>query len=199
MAGCPNCGADVSDLLAFAPVAVCPYCDTTVYHLDDRLVSAGSAGEMHEAPLLVALGDRVRVGNDWFQAVGHARFSYGPGWWDEFWLQGSAGEGAWLSIDEGDVTIQHPTTEPSDAHAEPRLGDLLEHFGTSYAVTEAGEGTCVAMRGVFPERLAVGDTYEYVNATSYDGGLLSSEGRAGDRAWFQGAWLDPFTLEVERA
>ncbi|MGR3802472.1 DUF4178 domain-containing protein [Marinibacterium profundimaris] len=198
MANCPNCGDHVAEALAAAPMAVCPSCDTTLYRLDGRLLSAGTAGEMHDAPLLFGLGDRIRVAGRWHEAVGHARFAYSTGWWDEFWVEDAEGDGRWVSIDEGDVVSQKPLETPPVARVPRRVGAIVS-FGEGYRVTEIDEGRCIALRGRFPERLAVGDTYDYVNCMASNGELLSGETHAGETEWFLGQWLDPFELEIERA
>lgn len=43
-----------------------------------------------------------------FLPFGHARFSYGRGWWDEFWCIDPEGTGRWLSADEGDYALESP-------------------------------------------------------------------------------------------
>ena len=198
MANCPNCGDQVAEALATAPMAVCPSCLTTVYMLDGRLMAAGDAGQMHDAPLLIALGDRVRVDGRWYAAVGHARFDYGPGWWDEFWAEDDQGAGLWISIDEGDVVAQAALDDPPAAPVPHRVGAIVS-WRDGYRVTEADKGRCIALRGRFPERLAVGDTHDYVNCMSETGALLSGETHAGQTEWFLGTWLDPFEMEIARA
>ncbi|MBB94129.1 MAG: hypothetical protein CML68_05970 [Rhodobacteraceae bacterium] len=197
MANCPNCGDRIADALARAPMAVCPSCQTTVYALDGRLLSAGSAGEMHDAPLLFGLGDRIRLAGTWHEAVGHARFSYGPGWWDEFWAEDDRGDGYWVSIDEGDVVAQVPLANPPHVQVPRRVGAVVS-FRDGFYVTEIDSARCIALRGRFPERLGVGDSYDFVNCMSHDGSLLSGETHAGETTWFLGQWLDPFELEVAR-
>ncbi|WP_428926257.1 DUF4178 domain-containing protein [Marinibacterium sp. SX1] len=198
MAQCPNCGDHVAEALATAPMAVCPSCDTTVYALDGRLLAAGTAGQMHDAPLLFALGDSLRLGDVWHQAVGHVRLAYATGWWDEFWVEDHHGAGQWVSIDEGDIVAQQAMADPPRIAPPRRVGAVLSH-GPGFRVTEIDQGRCIALRGRFPERLAVGDTHDYVNAMAEDGRLLSCETHAGRSEWFLGHWLDPFDLEIRRA
>lgn len=197
---CPNCGAPAPDALAWAQMAVCGSCNTTLYRLGSGLGVAAPAGEMADVPLLVALGDHVAVSGRWMTAVGHARFSYGPGWWDEFWLAGDAGEeGLWLSIDEGDVILQSPLSDPAHGlPTRPTLGDHIALIDEDFTVTETGAGVCTALRGAFPERLAVGDRFSYANLTGGRGGLLSAETDGSGTTWFRGVWIDPFALRVRR-
>ncbi|KUF12461.1 DUF4178 domain-containing protein [Pseudoponticoccus marisrubri] len=200
MPNCPNCGDAVPGRLDAALMAVCPSCDSTLYILDGRLNAAGTAGVMHDAPTLIGLGDRVQLDGRWLTVEGHARFSYGPGWWDEFWATAPKGDGVWISVDEGDVVAQSDLPDPpADLPARPRLGDTVQYRGETYAATEIDSGECTALRGVFPERLAVGDRFDYVNLSGPETTLLSAETHAGQTDWFLGAWLDPFELQVERA
>lgn len=202
MANCPNCGDAVPGKLDAALMAVCPSCDTTLYIDDGRLSKAGEAGEMHDAPLLMAMGDRVFLDGGWLTIVGHARFSYGPGWWDEFWAESADGSsnGRWISVDEGDVVVQVTLeNELEGAPANPKIGHVVTFRGEEYRATEIDSGTCVALRGVFPEHLTVGEVFEYVNFSGPETTLLSAETHEGETEWFLGAWLDPFELQVERA
>ena len=102
---CPNCG-DRIDLRDGVRMLTCPSCGTTLLYEDAVVRQAGSAGVMHDAPLLFGIGDRVRCPAGIFDILGHARFDYGRGWWDEFWALDEDGHPAWLSIDEGDVAVQ---------------------------------------------------------------------------------------------
>lgn len=160
---------------------------------------AGEAGVMHDAPLLFGLGDRVCCAAGVFDVLGHARFSYGRGWWDEFWALDEGGHPVWLSIDEGDIAVQRVIPEgraPAITKA-PILGRTFSYDGMNFRVTEFDEATCLAIRGEFDEALIVGETYTFVNALSVEGVLLSGEFWRGGHSWFTGEWIDPFEVTVE--
>lgn len=194
---CPNCGTSLPAAFSVAKMATCPSCDTTLFLDGAAIRDAGQSGEMHDAPLLMRLGDAVRVKQDIYDVLGHARFDYGRGWWDEFWVQGAGGD-AWISVDEGDVIFQRPAasgTYPSMTQP-PALGERFEVFGTRFRVTEAASAVCIAVRGMFAEELKVGSHFSYVNCTSADGSLLSGEFSTGAPDWYYGDWLDPFELPL---
>jgi hypothetical protein len=160
--------------------------------------NAGSSGEMHDAPALLELGQSIRAKDVDYQIMGHARFDYGRGWWDEFWVQGSDRD-TWISVDEGDVVLQQILREihcPKDTKP-PMLGEHIIAEYRSYRVTEVGTATCIAVRGIFPEILNVGSVHHYVNCTGKHGHLLSGEFSDGSAEWYIGAWLDPFELMVD--
>ncbi|MEP1613550.1 MAG: DUF4178 domain-containing protein [Roseobacter sp.] len=197
MAQCPNCGDLLPDLLDVQMMAVCKSCQTTVYRLEDRLIQAGSAGEMHDAPLLVGLGDEVWTFGRWYRAVGHARFSYGSGWWDELWLQDEGQNGCWLSLDEGDVIIQTQIPAP-EGPIPSKIGEGVSVENHGYTLTESETAKCIAFRGVLPETMAIGDTFTYANFSAHNGHTLSRESQAGSSTWYLGSWIDPFDLKVRR-
>lgn len=177
----------------------CDSCGTTLYLKDKTLLNAGSAGEMHDSPMLFGLGDHVTFGKLHVDIQGHARFSYGRGWWDEFWGTGKRGESLWISVDEGDVVVQYPL--PADQSPRisrtARVGQIFEHHGAALRVTEHDRATCVAVRGSFDDVLYVGDRYDFINLSGDDGMLLSAEFWDGGESWFTGAWHDPFEIKVE--
>lgn len=195
---CPNCGSSFGPQLNHIKMMNCESCGTSVVVDNGELHRAGTQGEMHDAPLLFGLKDEVRIDRATWRIRGHARFSYGRGTWDEFWAETDAGEGAWISVDEGDVAIQRPL----DPAAAPRLGGApslgaeVVVEGRRYTVIEVETATCLAVRGVFPEVLAVGETYRFANFTGTGGELLSGEFWPEGQAWSLGDWVDPFDVKV---
>ncbi|MEP2630034.1 MAG: DUF4178 domain-containing protein [Shimia thalassica] len=165
--------------------------------LEDRLIRAGSAGDMHDAPLLVELGNDVWVRRKWCRAIGHVRFSYGSGWWDELWLQDDDQDGCWLSLDEGDVIVQS-RIDPVPGQAPSKVGEAMILNDVEFTLTETETAECIAVRGVLPQVLAVEDRFRYANFTSVDGNTLSRESHAGQSWWYLGEWIDPFELQVRR-
>ncbi len=178
----------------------CPSCGTTLYLDGTRLENAGASGEMHDAPALFGIGDSVQLDRARIDILGHARFSYGRGWWDEYWGQNEKQTGCWISVDEGDVVLQYPIPRKRwpQLSARPRLGLPFMYDGKDFAVTEIDVAECVALRGAFGEVLEIGETYRFFNAEGSDGALLSGEFWDGGESWFVGYWHDPFEVTVEK-
>ncbi|WP_236626222.1 DUF4178 domain-containing protein [Actibacterium mucosum] len=165
---------------------------------DDVARLAGEQGVMHDAPMLFGVGDLVINGGVTVAIHGHARFSYGRGFWDEFWGLDEAQNPVWISVDEGDVVLQRKVHEaPIDARAS--MGTTFNMMDVEYTVTERETAECVAVRGSFDEELAVGETFTFLNCTGEYGGLASGEFWPQGEAWFVGRWLDPFEIEIVRA
>lgn len=200
---CPNCGDTITPH-AGVRMLTCPSCGTTLMAEDDVVTAAGDAGVMHDAPLLFGLGDHVTANGESFDILGHARFSYGTGWWDEFWALDGSGHPVWLSIDEGDVAIQRAVKPGKDAASAPlaqmpEMGQEISFNGEIYTVNEIDSAECIAIRGEFDEALEVGETYRFFNAVSDHGDLLSGEIWDGGALMFDGEWVDPFEVKVKRA
>ncbi|MEP1013485.1 MAG: DUF4178 domain-containing protein [Paracoccaceae bacterium] len=196
---CPNCGNRLDLRFAAAKMTTCASCRTTIYLESDHLRDAGSSGEMHDAPLLFQVGQTVSTGAETYEIIGHARFSYGAGWWDEFFAVTGDAEEVWISVDEGDVIVQRllPPDAISKISLPLELGTNVTTDDANYRVTETETATCIALHGEFPEVLKIGTTYSYVNCQGDDGTLLSGEFSTGDPDWYIGAWLDQYSLKIE--
>lgn len=196
---CPNCGAELPRAFRHARLATCAYCDSTVLLDDAGLRLAGSAGVMAEAPSLLALGVPFTHRDLKLLPVGHARFSYEHGSWDEWWvLDTERGRGVWVSVDEGDIAIEEPlaVTHGIPAFAELLPGAAVELAGGErLVVTERGSATCEAVRGELPEALRPGDTLRYAHLSGPRGRLVTVEvGRDDAVRCTAGRWLDPFEI-----
>jgi hypothetical protein len=198
---CPNCGYGFEGLRKSTRMFDCPSCGTTLFREADALAPIGAHGEMHETPMLIGIGDTVLVGPNKFDVLGHLRFDYGRGTWDEFWCENRSGRGAWISVDEGDVVLQEPMPEGAvrrGLQGQLRLGAGIRIDDEVYEITELDSAACIAFRGQLPERVTLGETHSFVNATGPEGALISGEFWDEGEAWFAGEWLDPFELRVER-
>jgi len=198
---CPNCGYGFDALRKSTRMFDCPSCNTTLFRQADALAPMGNHGEMHDVPMLIRIGDQVHVARSKFDILGHIRFDYGRGFWDEFWAENRSGKGAWFSVDEGDVVLQYPLPAgltPNRTKSNMRLGDRFALDGNWYTVTETDKATCAAFRGQLPEQIDLGETHSFLNASGDDGGFLSGERWEGGEAWYEGRWLDPFELKIEK-
>lgn len=198
---CPNCGDSIIPALAQVKMMTCPSCGTTLLLEDDAVRLAGREGVMHDVPMLIGLGDQVTLGRTVVEIHGHARFSYGRGFWEEFWGLNASGASRWVSVDEGDVVMQRPLDRSDwpqhDGHF--RTDRHLSARGMKFDVIEVDSAECVAVSGSFDEALLVGETYRFVNAQSPRGQLLSGEIWDGGESWFLGEWYDPFEITVRKA
>ena len=197
---CPNCGAELPGTVTLAKMVACDYCESTVLLEDDALRLAGEKGVMAEEPSLFVLGREIRYRRESWLPVGQARFSYGTGWWDEFWAVNGGGEGVWVSVDEGEIAVEMPYD--IDVSLRPdrlRLGSNVTLNGERFTITETDSATCMALRGEFPEELHVGQTYDYWHLSGPMGRLVTLEYSDGAFAASEGVWVDPWLIRSENA
>ena len=224
-ASCPNCGAELPLPPRSARLQACAYCQTTLIVNKGDISAEGTSGQIHVGEALLSIGDRFVLAFGKYEVLGRAQYSYGRGVWDEFWVVrtdiATSDETYWLSVDEGDVVIQrqidsegmsvkrekadHEWAKTSgkksfdDADArflEP--GDRIYLEEHEYLVTEVEKATCLGFEGSWPEDIAIGQTYLYVNAEAKGGLLLSCEiddERDLEPDWFMGRWYSPFDVE----
>ncbi len=195
---CPNCGNQVEQVLAIVKMTTCTACGTSLFLADDKALTAGEGGEMHDAPMLFGIGDKVILGSLKVDIYGHARYSYGRGFWDEFWGVNGKGDPIWVSVDEGDIVAQEPLPAKGGPRlaGPPKLGQKVSFERRTYRIKEIETAECVAIRGSFDEPIDVGDTHSFINATNQGGDLLSGEFWDGGESWFLGEWFDPFDIKV---
>ena len=176
---CENCGAELPRRFRHSRMIACTHCGSTSVLKDEAFRLAGSGGVMQDAPSLVVLGAEMRAGTFYLAPVGHARFSYGRGWWDEYWC------------------VEWPLDEERWPRARNlSLGQGLTVGDRKFTVTEAENATCIAVRGEFPEELAVGETHLYYDLSAPGAGLATFEVWDGGRGWNTGFWIDPWDVRA---
>jgi hypothetical protein len=198
---CPNCGDLVSPAIKSVKMITCASCTTTLLLEDAGLRLAGEQGVLHDVPMLFGLGDHLRIGKASYDILGHARFSYGRGTWDEFWAIDGQGAPVWISVDEGDLIVQRILARADwpkyDGYL--RLGSTFLYKAEEFRVDEVGTGTCTGLKGSFGHELTVGESYKFLNLQGEDGGVLSAEIQGAQYEWFIGHWVDPFEVKVKTA
>ncbi len=201
---CPNCGAALDWRFALSKMRDCIYCGTTVLRDGEQLRQLGESGEMLDASCLLRLGAITQLGARQWRPIGHLRFSYGPGWWDEFWCISDDGKASWISVDEGDIVCEVEIEPPHSAPARLTVGVSISFGMETFTAVEDEQAVCVAIRGELPEAISVGETHRYVDFTGSDGSALTfeswrSEDGASRTAWHHGVWSDPWDATLIEA
>jgi DNA-directed RNA polymerase subunit RPC12/RpoP len=194
---CPNCGAELEARLRSTKLVACSYCDSNVFLEDDAVRLAGKQGVMADYPSLLQMHQSFRYRTWQFMPIGRARFDYGQGFWDEWWVMGNDGDGRWLSVDEGDFALEETVDiEKTPSAFELVPGRSITIAGEELFITEKGRATCIGIRGELPEALDVGDSYTYFHLSGVGGLLYTLEIDRGRAAFHRGHWIDPFAIEA---
>lgn len=193
---CPACGAGMAPHFRHAKLISCEYCESLVFLEDGAASSAGSKSTMTEWPTLLELGGRFEHKGWRFVPVGHLRFEYQHGFWDEWWVLGlHKDEGRWISVDEGDYAVEEPVDIDSlPAFESLSVGASCRVRGESLRVTETGHARCTGVRGELPEVIELGDEFDFAHLSGADGRLITVEWQRNGVSATAGRWIDPFEL-----
>ena len=197
---CPSCGAATPPLLKHSKLAVCAYCDSTLFIEDAQVASAGEKSVLAEIPSILRLGQQFHVENWMFEPVGRIRYEYGAsdGYWDEWWVQLSTGKTKWISTDEGEYVVENEVELVVEvpAYDQFEIGARIELLGKQLRVTELNRATCIGIQGQLPEVVHPGDTHRYAHLEGGNGELITAEYEEGAVTLFEGVWLDPFEIKA---
>ena len=190
---CPQCGNALPLNFRYSKLVVCDSCDSTIFLEDDAVHLAGEQSVLSEEPSLLQLKQPFTYKNQTFLPVGHVRYRYGRGFWDEWWLIDNGGEGLWLTVDEGDFAFEKEIKPPNNISFDNLT---LDKNLNGWIVTERGQASCEGFEGELPELLIKGDKFNYVDLSKKDGKLLSLEFSDKGIKAYQGRWVDPFEIQV---
>ena len=146
---CTSCGAPIEVKNRFSKVIVCQYCNTHLKVTGNGLDSSGKHPKLAEYPSILKVGAVGTLLGKNFTASGRIRYKYDGGFFDE-WFLDLDGEPAWLTEDEGTLTLYTDLLEaveiPEDisavkAGSNITIGEkkaMIKEKGK--AVVEGGEG-----------------------------------------------------------
>lgn len=197
---CPQCGGALPLTFSFAKLTVCEQCDSTIFLEDDGAKLAGKRSVLAQRPSLIQLKQPFSYRHTQYIPVGYIRYNYGYGYWDEWWVLDNAGQGVWMSVDEGDFAFEYPETLDGNIPALSQLqtGKTAQLLGQEWRVTERGHASCEGFRGELPEIIEDGETFDYAHLSGPNKALITLEYFDENEVYaYRGKWVDPFEITVE--
>jgi hypothetical protein len=195
---CPSCGAGAPPLLKHSKLAVCAFCNSTLFVDDAQVQSAGEKSVLTEVPSILGMGRRYAYGNWMFEPVGRIRFEYGDGrgYWDEWWVLLSDGKTKWISNDEGEYVIQNemPVKGTPPPYEKFEVGKKIPLGRKEVLCTELDTGTCTGLEGQLPEVIHPGETHRYAHLEGAQQLLITAEYHDDSQSFYEGVWIDPFSI-----
>jgi hypothetical protein len=183
-------------------MAVCEYCGGVSYWNEQGLVETGKRSMLSEGFTRLYRGATGTLRGKRFRVEGRARYSFGKGFWDEWFLIGPDGSQAWWTEDDHELALQtrrEPSAPLDTEHASP--GATITFEGGSFVVLEVGRARCLGVEGSLPDTILPEDTLDYLDATTPDGRFaLAIEGwDEGAQEAYLGEWLgqDDLVLDDE--
>ena len=202
---CPSCGAAAPPLLKHSKLAVCSFCNSTLFVDDAQVQSAGEKSVLTEIPSILCMGRRFQIGKWMFEPIGRIRYEYGDahsagsGYWDEWWVLLSDGKTRWISNDEGEYVVENSVALQGDPplYEKYQIGKDITLFGQKLRVTELNKATCIGIEGQLPEIIKAGDTHRYAHLEGARGVLITAEYDDDDAVTFhKGLWIDSFEIKA---
>lgn len=192
---CPNCGDQVVLCISSPAVTQCKSCDTTLLIATNGFEFAKGGHFIHDRFSPINIGDEIMVNKLLLSVFGAVRYSYGLGWWDEWYCEVENGEGFWLSVDEGDYAIQRLIDGKNlGLSASPKIGDEVVFESRTHYLSEIGNAELLSFTGSLPILPKIGEKIEYFNFEGAYAQLLSAERSRTSINWYFGNWIDPFEL-----
>jgi len=190
---CPQCGDQLSLYFKHTKLIQCISCKSTIFLEDDATRLSGDSSVLSEELSLIELNQPFFYQQKSYMPIGLIRYSYGRGFWEEWWVKDIANNAYWLSVDEGDFILQKEVdTLLSIEEFDALYLNTPLHNG--WIVTEKGTATCEGFSGSLPKVVKKGSQYEYVHLTGKDGELQTIEKVNQKLQTYQGKWLSPFDI-----
>ncbi len=191
---CPQCGDALKLYFKYSKLIQCSSCGSSIFLEDQSVKLIGERSILTPEPSLIELHKPFSYQNRDYLPIGKIRYSYGRGFWEEWFLLNDKHEEYWLSIDEGDFVLERPTkfSLPFKKIENLKIG---KRYG-EYTVTEIGTGICVGFDGELPEDIELGKEHNYIHLSKGYGHLLTLEISNNKIKSFEGEWIDPLTIEV---
>lgn len=191
---CPQCGNALALHFKYTKLVKCASCNASIFIEDDSVKQVGERSTLSPTPSLIELYKPFKLQGQTFLPLGKIRYSYGRGFWEEWFLNDEHNKAYWLSIDEGDFVLEEKVklSLPFKSTTQFKVGSS---YG-DYLVTEKGEGVCQGFEGELPERIKLNEKHQYIHLTEGYGKLLTLEFTEGSTQTFRGEWIDPLEIEV---
>lgn len=186
---CPSCGAPVDVDNRFTRMVKCDYCD-------GQLLLEGEAFEFQGEAKLAPGSSRFDVGQEGtvkdrsYRVLGHIRYNWGRGFWDEYCVKLEGEEMAWIADDAGELTISRKVDpgETPPSYEEVQVGGKMSVGDYSFVVSEKGEAEVEGFEGELPFVAKAGDGIQYVDG-SHEGNVYSIEYEPQEILFFEGVSL----------
>jgi hypothetical protein len=188
---CPSCGAGHDIHNPGVITVACEYCGNAIYWDKEKITDAGTQSILPEGFSRLFRGAAGKLENRRFLVMGRVRYSFGAGFWDEWFLEFDDGTIGWLTEDNHELILQ-TRTSPENIPPFDSLspGKAITIKGTRFVVNEVGEAECVGMEGDLPIEARTGERYKFVDAASPDGKFVFGiEYDVDPPTVFIGRWL----------
>lgn len=196
---CPSCGANHSLHNPGIITVVCEYCGNAVYWDEEKIKDAGKQALLSEGFTRLYRGAGGTLFNKRFLVLGRVRYSFGQGYWDEWYLEFMDGRLGWLTEDNFELCWE---TRAEGAKVPPyeelRPGRRVSVGGRDFVIEEKGEAVCLGVEGKLPKAVLSDETYRFADGSSLEGiYTLGIEYDDDPPTVYTGKWLKHAAIEMD--
>ncbi len=190
---CPQCGYTLALYFKHIKLIQCESCKSTIFLEDAAVRLSGDSSVLAPEISILELNRPFFFKQKSYLPLGKMRYSYGRGFWEEWWVKDTQNNEYWLSIDEGDLVFQEKieVTYPDDLFTRLRVGLVTSD---DWVVTELGTATCEGFAGSLPKRITIGNSYQYAHLSGKNTRLRTLEFTEGKLEAYEGKWISPFDI-----
>ena len=190
---CPQCGYAIPLYFKHIKLIQCASCKSTIFLEDKAVKLSGDSSVLAPEISLLELNTPFVFEQKSYLPLGKIRYSYGRGFWEEWWMKDTQNSEYWLSVDEGDVVFQQKAevTYPDVLFSRLRVGLVISD---GWIVTELGTAICEGFAGSLPKKVAVDSNYSYAHLSGKNAKLRTLEMVDGTLEVYEGKWISPFDI-----
>ena len=199
---CPSCGASNAIPNPAVVSIVCPYCDNISYIDKEGIRLSGKQSRLSEGFSRLFRGGSGSIKDKRFIVRGRVRYSFGRGFWDEWYIEWEDGNTGWITEDNHQFSLQTEVhIRQNQIESAQAVGRIITLRTTQYKITEVGMARCIGIEGALPSDITPDEEYRYIDGVSVDGsrtfGLEFDEGADQPPRAYIGEWVEHKDLMME--
>ena len=190
---CPQCGYALPLYMKHTKLVQCASCKSSIFLENDATRLAGDSPVLAPEISIIELNKPFFYDHKSYLPLGKIRYTYGRGFWEEWWVKDTQNNDYWLSVDEGDLVLQKKVEAnyPADFFESLRIG---QSSSGNWIVTELGTAVCEGFEGSLPKKVVKGSTYKYAHLSGKNAELKTLELSDNGLEAYRGKWISPFDI-----
>jgi DNA-directed RNA polymerase subunit RPC12/RpoP len=191
---CPQCGDELPIYFKWTKLVQCPSCKSTIFLEDQSVKLMGISSVLARVPSLFEINKPFAYQRTIYLPIGKIRYSYGRGFWEEWWLIDDKGKEHWLSVDEGDLVLEQKveTSYTQDMFKSLSVGSIIND---NWTVTEIGEAKYEGFEGTIPKHIKTDTIYTYIHLSGKNNIFRTIEMSDDSLETYEGRWISPFDIK----
>lgn len=172
---CDHCGGNIVVNSRFAAMVTCRYCNTVFMLSNDSLTKTEITHPLRPLSQF-SVGEVWQYQNKELLFLGRAEVEAEEDIWDEWFVMWN-NLPRWIEAGSDNSTLfeKTPLITSVASYGNIQVGETLMVGETSLYVVEKGEAKITGVEGELPSKVAIGQTYQFVEAHAQDGSIWTIE------------------------